>query len=105
MISKQLLSEVLKENCDHINFTPKGNISFYSHTTQSQELINQYELAHKCKDWALRQDYYFSIYSFNFSSNTEQEHRVRLLIGNEVVYWGNDSNDETEVEAIFLDLY
>ncbi len=63
--------------------------------------INIYELAHKCKEWALSLGYVFSIYSFNFSFNTEQEHRVRLLIGNEVVYWGNDSCDETEVEAIF----
>ena len=63
--------------------------------------INIYELAHRCKEWALLKGYYFSIYSFNFSFNTEQEHKVRLLLGNEVVYWGNDSCEETEPEAIF----
>lgn len=58
-------------------------------------------LSNKCKEWALKQGYYFSTYSFNFDSNTEQEHRIRLLIGNDVVYFGDDSSMEIEVEAIF----
>lgn len=109
MISKELLSEILKEYKfpfsyeynTYNDYTKK--IYFYVNSELKIDffLINIYELAHKCKVWALSKGYYFSIYSFNFSCNTEQEHRIRLLLGNEVVYWGNDSCNESEPEAIF----
>ena len=105
--SKELLSEILKENVKEV-YEIGSNPNFKDNTLLFNlngcgELcnINIYELAHMCKEWTLLKGYYFSIYSFNFSFNTEQEHRIRLLLGNEVVYWGNDSCNETEPEAIF----
>ena len=125
-ISKELLSEVLGEDVrlgvyniiDNDGVPQKYNMKitlngttlhywrYYKEWDDGSTMvscrINIYELAIKCKDWILSKGYYFNIYSFNFSGNTEQEHRVRLLIGNDVVYWGNDSCEETEVEAIIL---
>ena len=113
MISKALLSEVLKLDVKELEFNFKYNYIRYGYwnscvNNRNEDIsgvdylkINIYELAHKCKEWVLKQGYYFSTYSFNFDSNTEQEHRIRLLIGNDVVYFGNDSSMETEVEAIF----
>ena len=108
-ISKEVLSEVLGINnissiiydIDFPNIIEYNQYATLARGMRSTE-INIYELAIKCKDWILSKGYYFNIYSFNFSGNTEQEHRVRLLIGNDVVYWGNDSCEETEVEAIIL---
>ena len=108
MISNKLLSEVMGYKCHimdtkHIHFLHNNRVNdiVYEQGGDLQYNINKYELAHLCKQWALKQGYYFSTYSFNFDSNTEQEHRIRLLIGNDVVYFGDDSSMETEVEAIF----
>ena len=117
-ISKELLSEVLGYTEDDYEILAgekpiyiKDNYLYYEYQDPYcsvetyitiKNSINIYELAFKYKEWVLSKGYYFSIYSFNFSANTEQEHRVRLLIGNDVVYWGNDSCEETEVEAIIL---
>ena len=113
MISKELLSKVLDNEVPyqvkvHKIIIKNNSLNFFYNSKDSggglfeaNEYINIYELANKCKEWALSEGYYFSIYSFNFSCNTEQEHRIRLLLGNEVVYWGNDSCNETEPEAIF----
>ena len=113
MISKELLSKVLDNEVPyqvkvHKIIIKNNSLNYFYNSKDSggglfeaNEYINIYELAHKCKEWALKQGYYFSTYSFNFDSNTEQEHRIRLLIGNDVVYFGDDSSMETEVEAIF----
>ena len=113
-ISKELLSEVLSYKLPykikvHKIIVCTGTLNYFYNSKDScgglfeaNAYINIYELASKLKEWLLSKGYYFSIYSFNFSGNTEQEHRVRLLIGNDVVYWGNDSCEETEVEAIIL---
>ena len=113
MISKELLSKVLDNEVPyqvkvHKIIIKNNSLNYFYNSKDSggglfeaNEYINIYELAHLCKQWALKQGYYFSTYSFNFDSNTEQEHRIRLLIGNDVVYFGDDSNMETEVEAIF----
>ena len=102
MISKELLSVVLGLHCGIKSIKNSEVIYWFDCIGEIREhSINIYELAHKCKEYALKQGYYFSIYSFNFDSNTEQEHRIRLLIGNDVVYFGDDSSMETEVEAIF----
>ena len=102
MISKELLSVVLGLHCGIKSIKNSEVIYWFDCIGEIREhSINIYELSHKCKEWALLKGYYFSIYSFNFSFNTEQEHRIRLLLGNEVVYWGNDSCEETEPEAIF----
>ena len=113
-ISKELLSEVLSYKLSykikvHKIIVRNGTLNYFYNSKdicgglfEANVYINIYELAFKYKEWLLSKGYYFSIYSFNFSGNTEQEHRVRLLIGNDVVYWGNDSCEETEVEATIL---
>ena len=102
LLSEELLSEVLGiKNLVYEVSIGGTEIHYGCIKTGENGFINIYELAHKCKQWALNQEYYFSVYSFNFSGNTEQEHRIRLLKGNNIAYYGNDSCSETEQEAIF----
>lgn len=101
-ISKELLSEIMQLGILEVGEVNDCYLSFNYYIQEGdniQACINVYELAYKCKEWVLKQGYYFSIYSFNFSDNIEQEHRIRLLRDNEVVYYGNDSCKETEPEA------
>lgn len=56
MISKELLSEVLNLNItyiEHCNNSIIYKISVYAR----EEEVNIYELAHKCKEWALNKGY------------------------------------------------
>lgn len=105
VISKELLSEVLEVKAKRENHLTNEFLYFKVEIGESGRLvdanINIHQLAHKCKQWALSKGYYFSVYSFNFSLNSEQEHRVRLLEDGIVVYHGEDSCKEAEHEAIF----
>ena len=68
MVSKELLSEVLKYkvykvsllNKDKVHINVTGDTEKYTPNTMQ---YNIYELAHKCKEWALKQGYF--IYSTN----------------------------------------
>lgn len=52
MISKELLSEVLKID-DIVHIQKEGiNYLFISRANNPAVIINIYELAHKCKEWA-----------------------------------------------------
>lgn len=51
LISKELLSEVLGFNIDYIVEQENTHISW--HDEMGGHTINIYELAHKCKEWAL----------------------------------------------------
>jgi hypothetical protein len=58
MISKELLSEVFKENVISIDGTIGNNLTFTSFDNMwsgeyTKHVINIHELAHKCKEWAL----------------------------------------------------
>ena len=63
MISKELLSEVLKLDAKPYNIDTKGRTLYYSVYEDRYECdildneINIYELAHKCKEWALKSSY------------------------------------------------
>lgn len=64
MISKELLSEVLKDNdILHFDFSEGDTILYYANDPIQQFLdtpyhkINIYELAHKCKEWAFDTSY------------------------------------------------
>ena len=52
MISKELLSEVLKLNITYIERC-NNSIIYKISVYDREEEVNIYELAHKCKEWAL----------------------------------------------------
>ena len=60
MISKELLSEVLKEKTDKPNMISDDLLAYgvddedYNTELLKYKEINIYELAHKCKEWALK---------------------------------------------------
>ena len=59
-ISKELLSIILGEKAYDIKCVSDNIISFYTDYDQYEE-INIYELAHKCKVWAILNHYDFTI--------------------------------------------
>lgn len=68
MISKELLSEVLEEEVlsvrPYISDDPfYKNIIMWECRKNTYDIINIYELAHKCKEWAFNNGYYLTIYN------------------------------------------
>ena len=59
MISKELLSEVLKEDLssNKIEFEQADGVDSSIIVIDNWLTINIYELAHKCKEWAINDDY------------------------------------------------
>ena len=59
MISKELLSEVLKQETRFIRYVANNTyeVHFEKPIRLKYIIINIYELAHKCKEWALRKNY------------------------------------------------
>ena len=64
MISNELLSEVMGYKCyimdtKHIHFLHNNRVNdiVYEQSGDLQYNINKYELAHKCKEWALSKGY------------------------------------------------
>ena len=96
MISKELLSAVLKEKrviLDYEISISKNEIHYGHIDIEEDGFINIYELAHKCKEWAISKGWIL--------------HEVRNL-KEYIIYFGGDyrepSDDfraETEPEAIF----
>lgn len=91
-ISKELLSEVLKFT--KYNFIKEGFIEIedsilkYGVKHNIYEKINIYELAHKCKEWAIKNDFFiFSGYNGNYNCFVNHS--------------GNRFFGDTEPEAIF----
>ena len=69
MISKELLSEVLGINITHTSMC-KGDNDLFFVEEKGGRYINIYELAHKCKEWALSKGYQFKVY---FQTNGIEE--------------------------------
>ena len=71
MISRELLSEVLGtktiqmnpilENNNMVGYLVYGSQDTITQIRSNHKQINIYELAHKCKEWALSQGYYFEL--------------------------------------------
>ena len=59
MISKELLSEVLNLNITYIE-RYNNSIIYKISVYDREEEFNIYELAHKCKEWALSKGYYLA---------------------------------------------
>lgn len=57
MISKELLSEVLKLNITYIERC-NNSIIYKISAYDREEEVNIYELAYKCKEWAYENNYY-----------------------------------------------
>jgi len=96
MISKELLSEVL--GCDYcslkyssttIHYEYEFDVMWSKAMQKNKAKINIYELAHKCKEWALTEG--FIIYSSCKSAS----------IYKDLEYLYGASNEPTEPEAVF----
>ena len=65
IISKELLSEVLKRDCN-ISHLSVNDLIYEEITTEDRYIgligINIHELAHKCKEWAYEQGYHIFVY-------------------------------------------
>lgn len=99
--SKELLSEVLgieKISKDTVRQHGKW-IQFFSEDTKDDYSFNIYELAHRCKEWALEQGYTFTVSTGNTNTLVEvlrndawtEEHPETVFI----------SMEQEEPEAIF----
>ena len=65
MISKELLSEVLNENVSSI-VEVIGNKLYYLDKNAHTKSVNIYELAFKCKEWAIKQGYNIRTESYDY---------------------------------------
>ena len=105
-ISKELLEEVLNVEISEVTgmLTHKNNQSLLSYITKNcsindgKELINIYELAHKCKEWALSKDYKLvSLSKECFLYDTQDLYDV----SEQLDQWSEWFEADSEVEAIF----
>lgn len=90
-ISKELLSEVLNLNITYIERC-NNSIIYKISVYDREEEINIYELAHKCKEWVLKQGYRIII---NYSKDIKVG--IRILKSGKYVY---SNENKSEVEAI-----
>ena len=101
MIRKKLLSEVLGHEFDSFTYNKESSdIRIVVDNNYSPIYINIYELAHKCKEWALNQDNCFSIVSGKVPNN------YFCVVQYSFQWLGKDGYEEyftedTEPEAIF----
>ena len=102
MISKELLSEVLKESV--LSIRPyieddiiDENITIYECGKNTYGIIDIYELAHKCKEWAFKN--YKIIINSRITSNTKLINGYAEIIKNYDYLYGDYA--DTEPEAIF----
>ena len=63
IISKELLSEVLDGDTELLNGKIEQEINSSYIVVGLGIRINIYELAHKCKEWAIKNGYYLTIYN------------------------------------------
>ena len=95
MISKELLSEVLKENLTKSikSLTIRdNNIIPCNQGSPIHKPINIHELAHKCKEWAIKNGYGISVHTSEISGFI-----VEINCGFDVT----DFHNTSEPEAIF----
>lgn len=108
-ISKELLSEVLNVEISEVNgtLTHKNNKSLLSYTTKNcsindgKELINIYELAHKCKEWIINNGYVLKIcYVLENDTRDLAFIETTLLKSNQYLSDYYDMDSKTEIEAV-----
>jgi len=91
MISEELLNDVLELDLIVHDIKIVNNTLFYT-TENYTNKINIYELAHKCKEWALDKGYIIESYTF-FDDRSENKGYARIGKYRFPL--------KTEVEAIF----
>lgn len=94
MISKELLSEVLKQVCNPLLFDEQYNTLYYHNDYGNKARINAYELAHKSKEWAK------SVYN-NIDFMVYGKGQCDLTIFTQPDDIKYNFNADTEIEAIF----
>jgi len=93
MISTEVLSEVLGFEVSHCQMRGNNEVSiFKGGRTSASQFINIYELAHKCKEWAMPM-YLVSGYDNNFFCSINKGWSDEVTPS---TFYGN-----TEPEAIF----
>lgn len=104
MISKELLSEVLKNEDTVLSVKPYikdddfyKDVIMYECRKDTYDVINIYKLAHKCKEWAVVKKYYNVASLLDYSGHTciIRQDPITFL-NTELRFRGN-----TEPEAIF----
>lgn len=102
MISKELLSEILDESYDNTNIVKIYQPSDFNHIAWetnncaiNTHSINIYELAHKCKEWCLNNNFTIK------SSITRQGAKCEFYSKEQTNYKTKIINAKTEPEAIF----
>lgn len=100
MISRELLSEVLGtktiqmnpilENNNMVGYLVYGSQDTITQIRSNHKQINIYELAHKCKEWALKKGYILHSSLSTFTVMDKQDG---------ISYYGNGFDNEPE--AIF----
>lgn len=108
-VSKKLLEAVFSKEIDGFNFYKQRREArnFYQIFFKDKKFIsiNIYELAHKCKEWALELEYIIESYYEAYYDDNKPYAIVKVFFdGNEV--WNNYSNEyidiwHTEPESIF----
>ena len=91
-ISKELLSEVLNLNITYIERC-NNSIIYKISVYDREEEINIYELAHKCKEWVLKQGYRIII-----DCSKDIELGIRILKNGRDIY---SNENKSEQQAIF----
>ena len=100
MISKELLGEVLKADIRKINNSIlDGNLYYYKTFVKCKSKINIYELAHKCKEWALSKGYIIN--SGATTSNDWSSTIYKVIKENPYIKELSNTWEQSENEAIF----
>ena len=98
MISKELLSEVLKLNITYIERC-NNSIIYKISVYDREEEVNIYELAYKCKEWALENGYVIN--SGATTSNDWCSTIYKVIKENPYIKELSHTWEQTEVESIF----
>ncbi len=93
MISKELLSEVLKFDISHMTTKIDGHVYYRIKNRYSGD-ISMYELAHKCKKWANKQGYTLTVV---YAPDITMVYPMEIITGERLPFVKAD----TEPEAIF----
>lgn len=94
--SKELLSEVLGRDVDKVKGIEENTLIYGCvHSNRWYDEINIYELAHKCKEWAIKKEFIVTSQINTYASYS--------YIGLDELYGGfiKEFEANTEQEAIF----
>lgn len=94
MISKELLSEVLNEHRVILDYEVSicGKELHYGHVDIEEDgFVNIYELAHKCKEWALTNGYHINTLLYDDGATRIYTHGIAI------VHYSDEKSNYNEV--------